>query len=88
MLRYVACTADEDIMLVCRAMLAVSKLDVLEMEFIDVGRTMQYWSIDTPHGGLYPETHRCEGIEPVKEWLRGLLDGRVHLCHAESDPEQ
>lgn len=85
-LHYVAYTTDDDLMPVYQAMLALPKLDFLELELFGAG-VEPYWTIDTPHGGVCSESHRREGIGPIKDWLRGLLNRRLYLYQTESDSE-
>jgi len=85
-LRYVCLTTnDEDLIPVHRAMLAMPKLDFLELQLEGAGRE-PYEIINTPHGGVCPESHKYEGIEPIKEWLRELLDNHLYLYYKKPDP--
>lgn len=86
-LRHVAYTTDEDLMPVYRAMLAVPNLEFLEVQLIRAG-VRPYEKFDTPHGGMCLESHKCDGIEPIKEWLRGLLERRLYLCQKEPNEEE
>ena len=76
-LHYVALTSDGDLMPACRAMLAMPKLEFLELQLLgsDI-RPGQ--NTDVPHGGVCPESHKREGIEPIKEWLQAILDRRTN----------
>lgn len=76
-LRYVCLTTNnEDLIPVHRAMLAIPKLALLELQFERAGLE-PYGIIDTPYGGMCPESHKYEEIEPIKRWLRELLDNNL-----------
>lgn len=65
-LRYVALTTnDEDLMPVHQAMLAMPKLEFLELQWQCAG-IEPYVITNTPHGGVCPESHKYEGIEAIK----------------------
>lgn len=86
-LRYVALsTSDDDLMPVHRAMLAMPKLGFLELQLLSSHGHWPYTWHDVPHEGVCPETHKYEGIEPIKEWLRELLNNHLYLYHKRPDP--
>ena len=66
-------------------MLAMPKLALLEIELEGAGWE-PYEIVDTPHGAVCPESHKYEGIEPIKEWLQELLDSRLYLYQQKPDP--
>ncbi|GAB7327508.1 hypothetical protein MBLNU13_g11377t1 [Cladosporium sp. NU13] len=87
-LRYVCLTTNnEDLMPVHRAMLDMARPAFLELHW-QVAGIRPYNTVDTPHGGVCPESHKYEGIEPIKRWLQELLDNYLYLYYKKADPEQ
>lgn len=79
-------TNNDDLMPVHQAMLAMPRLAFLELQWQKVGPWAGYL-FDVPHGGVCPESHMYKGVEPIKAWLRELLDNHLYLYHKKPDPE-
>ena len=69
-----------------RAMLAMPKLSFLELQLLSAEDHEPFVYFDIPYGGVCPESHKYEGIEPIKEWLRELFDNHLYLYHRKADP--
>jgi hypothetical protein len=78
-LRYVALsTNNDDLMPVHRAMLAMPRLEHLELQWRSADiEPYEFYAI--PYGGVSPEDHMYEGVERIKEWLQETLDNYLWL---------
>jgi hypothetical protein len=80
-------TNDDDLMPVHAMMLAMPELVFLELQWIKVFNVWPYRMVPVPHGGVCPDSHKYEGKEEIKAWLRELLDNHLYLYHKKPDPE-
>jgi hypothetical protein len=84
-LRYVALsTNNDDLMPVHRAVLAMSRLEHLELQWRSADiEPYEFYAI--PYGGQCPEDHMYEGVERIKEWLQEILDNYLWLHQKKLD---
>jgi hypothetical protein len=80
-------TNDDDLMPIHAMMLTMPVLAFLELQWHRVENIRPYGMHSVPYGGVCPDGHVYEGIEPIKAWLRELLDNRMYLYHKKPDVE-
>ena len=78
-------TNDNDLESVYQATLAMTILAFLELQWQKTG-IQPYEIYDLPHDEVRPESHMCEGIKPVKQWLQELLHNHLSLHHEKPCP--
>jgi hypothetical protein len=92
MVRWVCLTTnDDDLMPVHAMMLEMPELVFFELQWIQAANIIPYAMSGVPDGcdsGVCPDTHKYEGKEEIKAWLRDLLDNYLYLYHKKPDPEQ